>query len=190
MASDVVFGSPLPSIVLTDGVVTLRSFEQRDVALVEEAAGDDLITKISTVPKHYTIDAGRAYIERQHQRLMSGAGWSLAISDVGTDTAMGQVGLWISQLSKGRAEIGYWVVPSARGHGVATLALTLLAEWAFANSDVDRLSLFIEPSNDASISTAERAGFTREGVLRGWERIDGAPRDVVSFACLRPAGSG
>ncbi len=60
-------------------------------------------------------------------------------------------------------------------------------DWAFANIDVDRLSLFIESWNDASISTAERAGFTREGVLRGWERIGGQPQDMVSFVRLRPA---
>jgi ribosomal-protein-alanine N-acetyltransferase len=189
MGRDVVFGSPLPAILLTDGVVRLRPFEQRDVAVVEEAAGHDLIPKISTVPTHYTIEAGRAYIDRQRERLTSGAGWSLAIADVDTDTAMGQVGLWISQLSKGRAEIGYWVAPSERGHGVAALAVRLLADWAFANIDVDRLSLFIEPSNHPSISTAERAGFSREGVLRGWERIDGEPRDMVSFVRLRTARS-
>ncbi len=185
MALDVVFGAALPPLSLTNDDITLRRFNLRDLPVVEEASSDDVIPRISTVPTSYTVAAGRAYIDRQHQRLRSGEGWSLAIVDATTDRALGQVGLWISHLSKGRAEIGYWVAPSARGRGAAAKAVLLLGDWAFANIDVDRLSLFIEPWNDASIMTAERAGFTREGILHSWERIDGEPKDVVSFVRLR-----
>jgi ribosomal-protein-alanine N-acetyltransferase len=59
-----------------------------------------------------------------------------------------------------------------------------LVGWAFDHLDVDRLSLFVEPWNEASIKTAKRAGFTRAGVLRGWECIDGESKDMVSCARL------
>lgn len=176
---------PLPSIRLTDGVITLRPFEHDDLPAVEEAAADDFIPKIATVPASFTVEAGRQFIERQHHRLTTGTGWSLAIADAGTDVAVGQAGLWVANAAKGRAEIGYWVVPSGRGRGAAARAVRLLTEWAFANLDIHRLSLFIEPWNEASIATALHAGFEQEGLLRSWERVDGAPVDVLSFVLLR-----
>ncbi len=187
-------GAPLPSITITDGVIALRPFDLDDLPLIERAATDPFIPAITTVPATYTDAAGRQYIERQHDRLTTGAGWSLAIvmaaaaadGDVdGDGVAVGQIGLWIGQLSKGRAEIGYWVAPGSRRSGAASRALALLAGWAFEQLDVDRLSAFVEPWNDASIRTVERAGFTCDGLLRGWERIDGDAKDMLSFARLR-----
>jgi len=60
-----------------------------------------------------------------------------------------------------------------------------LSAWAFEHLDVDRLSLFIEPCNTASITTAERAGYDFEGLLRSWERVGSVPRDVGSYARTR-----
>ena len=45
---------------------------------------------------------------------------------------------------------------------------------------------YIEPWNDASIRTAERAGFSRDGLLRAWETYaDGKPRDMLAFGRIR-----
>ena len=41
-----------------------------------------------------------------------------------------------------------------------------------------------ETENLASQRVAERAGFTREGVLRSYELIEGRPIDVVMFSAL------
>jgi RimJ/RimL family protein N-acetyltransferase len=63
------------------------------------------------------------------------------------------------------AELGYVVVREARGRGVATEALRLLTEWAFAAGMV-RIELLISVDNPASKRVAERCGYVREGVLR------------------------
>jgi RimJ/RimL family protein N-acetyltransferase len=63
------------------------------------------------------------------------------------------------------AELGYVVVRQARGRGVATEALRLLTEWAFATGMV-RIELLISVDNPASKRVAERCGYVREGVLR------------------------
>lgn len=41
-------------------------------------------------------------------------GWSLAIADGATDRALGQIGLWITHIRHGRADLGYWIAPSAQ----------------------------------------------------------------------------
>nr|WP_232481683.1 GNAT family N-acetyltransferase [Arthrobacter sp. YN] len=55
-------------------------------------------------------------MERQHQRLVDGTGYSFAIADSSSDQAVGQIGLWLKNLSQCRASIGYWVAPSHRGN--------------------------------------------------------------------------
>jgi RimJ/RimL family protein N-acetyltransferase len=64
----------------------------------------------------------------------------------------------------------------------------LLAAWTFAHTDLGRLDLMTYVGNAASESVAERAGFTREGVLRGFYLAKDGRRDVTMFGLLRPGG--
>jgi RimJ/RimL family protein N-acetyltransferase len=64
------------------------------------------------------------------------------------------------------AELGYVVLAEERGRGIATEALSLLTEWAFAELDAVRLELMISVENEASKRVAERCGYVLEGVLR------------------------
>jgi len=182
---DVEFGSPLPPIEIVGRQYRLRPFGPQDLHLVEEASRDDFIPLITTVPSEWTQEEERAFIDRQNSRLSAGEGWSLAIVDRQRDRAVGQIGLWIYHLRKGRAEIGYWIAESGRRQGAASQAVEALSDWAFEHLDLDRLSLFIEPWNTASTKTAERAGYEREGLLRNWQRVGGVPRDTWSYARSR-----
>jgi len=180
-----VFGEPLPEISVLSDAIELRPFSADDIALIEDASSDPFIPTITTVPAEYSPEAGMAFIERQATRPALGEGWSLAIVDRTEDLAIGQVGLWIPQIHHGRAEIGYWVAPSARGRGGAAAATRMLSDWAFESIDVDRIALYIEPWNEASRATARRAGFTEEALLRHWQRVDGEPKDMWSYTRLR-----
>lgn len=165
----------------------VRPFEANDLPLIEEAALDLEIPRGTTVPVPYDDAAGAAYIERQHSRAQTGFGWSMVMVATDWEVAdpVGQIGLWLANAHHGRAEIGYWVVASARGNGYAADAVRLVSGWAFAHLHVHRLGLFIEPWNIASIRTAERAGFEREALLREWQTVDGEPKDMLSYVRLR-----
>lgn len=94
--------------------------------VVAEAATDRHIPLITTVPAVYTEGAARQFLARQGDRLHQDLGYSLAVAKADTDRAIGQIGLWLRNLDQGRASIGYWVVPSARGRGAARHALGAL----------------------------------------------------------------
>lgn len=87
-------------------------------------------------------------------------------------------------LDQARAAAGYWLARDARGRGVATRTLRLLARWAFDHLAVARLELTCAPDNIASQRVAERCGFVREGVLRSHIRFQGGRRDSVMFSLL------
>lgn len=81
--------------------------------------------------------------------------------------------------------IGIGLAPAARGHGVGTVAQRLLAEWLLSSTDVARVEASTDVTNVAEQRALERAGFTREGVLRSaQERVDGR-HDLYSYSLLR-----
>ena len=85
-----------------------------------------------------------------------------------------------------QATFGCWVVAEARGRGIGTRVLRLLAEWTFATTSVIRLHVFIMVGNEVSERMVERAGYQREGVLRAWDVLeDGVPVDCVVYSRLR-----
>jgi RimJ/RimL family protein N-acetyltransferase len=64
---------------------------------------------------------------------------------------------------EGEVEIGYSLVPQARGAGLATEAVGLLASWARAQPGVEAVIALIDASNEASLRLARRLGFSFDG---------------------------
>ncbi|WP_218021749.1 GNAT family N-acetyltransferase [Nocardia harenae] len=132
--------------------------------------------------------AGRDFVLRQHRRAADGEGWSFAIAEAASDTAVGQIGLWRRDIAHGRVSIGYWVEHDHRGRSYATRALRLLSDWGATLDGISRLELYVEPWNEGSWRAAESAGLRREGLLRRWQKIDGVPRDMYLYARLPDPG--
>jgi ribosomal-protein-alanine N-acetyltransferase len=166
--------------VIDAGVVRLRDFGPDDAPLVVSASTDPLIPLITTVPTTPDGTDAQAYIARQNTRLPSGVGYAYAIARASDDMAVGYIGL--SFRDQGRASIGYWIGPDHRGHGHAALALRGLSDWALTELSILRLELYVEPWNEASIRTAEAAGFEREGLLRSWQAVGDARRDMWMYS--------
>ena len=160
----------------------LRPFADSDIGLIQAASADPHITNISTVPTTRDATEARAFIRRQHSRVTNGEGMSFAIARLADDVAVGYVGLRY-QIDE-RVSIGYWVGPEHRGEGAAAIALLALSEWVRAELHIPRLELYVEQWNEASIHTAESAGFLREGLLHSWQRVDGSRRDMWMYSLV------
>jgi RimJ/RimL family protein N-acetyltransferase len=83
------------------------------------------------------------------------------------------------------AELGYVVVPEARGRGVGTEALRQLTAWALAQ-DMRRVFLLIQVGNTASKKVAQKAGYRFEGVLRATYVRPGVWEDTESWSYVGP----
>jgi RimJ/RimL family protein N-acetyltransferase len=81
-------------------------------------------------------------------------------------------------------ELGYIVVPHARGRGVATEMLRQLTRWAFDEAGALRIALVIDVENAASERVAERCGYVREGVLRSSHVKQGIRSDTAIWSRL------
>ena len=82
-------------------------------------------------------------------------------------------------------DVGISLRPEARGLGHGGRGQRLLAEYLFATTPVHRVQATTDVENAAEQRALERAGFRREGVLRGAQWRLGGYRDLVSYARLR-----
>lgn len=153
---------------LSKDAVTLRPWHKDFASALAERINDRAVAEfMDTVPQPYSLTDAHEFIERSRQSWLAGDSTNFAIFVDGIEGAMGGLGVHWNEREHGVAEIGYWVAADARGHGVATTATRLAARWAFdAAPDLERLQLRADEQNVASNRVAERAGFTREGVLR------------------------
>jgi RimJ/RimL family protein N-acetyltransferase len=162
----------------------LRPFAITDLDLVRETAADPDIPPMTKVPAVFSETEGIAFIELQWNRARAGQRYPFVIADAATDRGIGAIGLNLRNLDEGRASIYYWIVRSARGRGAATRALRAVAAWALGGLRIPRLELVVEPGNVASIVTAERCGFRREGLLRAWQPVGNERRDMFMYSRL------
>ncbi len=107
----------------------------------------------------------------------------LVVADVDTGVIFGGGTLHHLDPKRSVIEIGYWLLPSARGRGIATKVARALAEYAFTLG-IHRVAAYVEVGNVQSERVLERAGFTREGVIRSMPKSDGRRVDKTIFSLL------
>lgn len=125
--------------------------------------------------------SARKVLDLNRQRWAEGTSATFAICD-GAGVCMGHVFVNLNDARRG--SVGYWLLPEARGKGLATRAVRLISRWALRDLGLARLGLSTEPANDASQRVAERSGFKREGILRSFSEIDGRRIDCIIFSLL------
>jgi ribosomal-protein-alanine N-acetyltransferase len=158
-------------------VVILRLPDERDLTAIERGLRDPGVIRAFGGSGLAASDV----LELNRNRWADGDAATFAICDT-SDHCLGHV--FVNLGPSRRATVGYWLLPEARGRGLATRAVRLVSQWALRTLDVVRLGLLAEPSNERSQGVAERAGFSREGVLRSWTEIDGRRIDYVSFSLV------
>ena len=108
---------------------------------------------------------------------------ALAAVDARTGEIVGGGTLHHLDTERKIVEIGYFVLPGARGRGVATSIARMLAEHAFSLG-IERVAAYVNVGNTPSERVVDRAGFTREGVVRSMPKPDGRRIDKTLYSLL------
>jgi RimJ/RimL family protein N-acetyltransferase len=174
---------PDPSLV-AEGVV-LRLPNDGDAEWITRACNDPEIARfVVGMPSPYTEADARRFLEQVKDGWESGTEAVFVIEGAADGDALGLVELHLASHDRMLGILGYWLRAEARGRGAATVGVQLVSRWAFRELEMQRLQLTTAPDNDASQRVAERAGFTREGLLRGWKPTKSGRRDSVMFSLL------
>ncbi|BBH66046.1 N-acetyltransferase [Actinoplanes sp. OR16] len=164
----------------TDRLV-LRPLRESDAPDVVAGACDPVTQQWLPLPRPYTIEHARAFVNRLAPGLHAiGHGVVRAIEVDGAFA--GVIDLkrtdWVARVT----EMGYWAMPEFRGRGVMTEATVALSRWALGDAGFERVELRIAPGNIASNRVAIKSGFTREGVARSAGYVHGNRLDLVIYS--------
>jgi RimJ/RimL family protein N-acetyltransferase len=180
----------LPGEPLVEGPTALRAWRDSDVDAIVAACQDPEIVRWTRVPEQYGEVDAQAYLLERYHAMHAGATAPFAIvSSADLDRLLGSIAILRLTWEHRRGEVGYWLAAEARGQGHATRALRLITRWAFEALELERLDLLAATGNRASQEVAERAGFTREAVLRSYMVGKDGRQDMVAYGLLAQAGS-
>jgi ribosomal-protein-serine acetyltransferase len=154
----------LPERMEDDGLV-LRRWVVGDAealhAVIAESASH-LRPWVTWVDDENLSIEGRRLFIAEREREWQGGGSALLGIFVGERIA-GGCSLNVRTDAAGVWEIGYWLHPAFRGHGLATRAARLLTEAALAMPDLRAVEIRHDKANAASSAVPRRLGYTLVG---------------------------
>jgi RimJ/RimL family protein N-acetyltransferase len=172
-----------PQPVLTAANLLLRPWEPADAPTFLAAYQDP-----ETRRWHTRRPASEAQVRewfdayRQDWEREKGGHWAITHDD---GQVRGRIALRGMDFDDGVAGVAYWVLPAARGAGVASGALTALTTWALAEIGFHRLHLDHSTRNYASCRVATKSGYRLEGTQRSAAVHDDGRHDMHLHARIR-----
>lgn len=184
MNSGCLAAAPQPVLPATDGGgLLLRPWERTDAAAFLSAYQDEEIRRWHT-HRPSTEAQAREWFDayRQDWEREKGCHWAVARGD---DEVLGRMALRDLDFDDGVANVAYWVLPAARGAGVASRALAAVSAWALGDIGFHRLELDHSTRNHASCRVATKAGYRLEGTKRNAAVHDDGRHDMHLHARIR-----
>ena len=149
-------------------------------------AADPEVTRYLSWRPYEKVEAVAEFILGSLKTWETGEGhfaWALCAG--AEDAPIGSIGC---SFDGGKAMFGYVLAKPFWGRGLMPEALRFLVDWSLARPDIYRAWAFCDVENTASVRVMEKAGMTREGVLRRWHvcpTIGPELRDCVVCAKVR-----
>jgi RimJ/RimL family protein N-acetyltransferase len=182
IASGVLAGSPQPVLPATGGLL-LRPWNRADAPAFLSAYQDDETRRWHTRRPSTEAQVREWFdVYRQDWEREKGGHWAITRDGV---EVLGRIALGRMDFDDGIAGVAYWVLPAARGAGVASRALTALTAWALDEISFHRLELDHSTRNPASCRVAAKSGYALEGTKRSAAVHDDGRHDMHLHARVR-----
>ena len=178
---------PDPKPAPTPAGLAIRPYALENVRALVEAARESWREVQPFGPwcrPDFSAEDARMWIESQIAAFRNGSAFEFAVLSPEGEL-LGGCGVNSVEWVNRRANLGYWTRSSMTGRGIATAAIRLVVDWAFAETNLNRLELVVSDRNPRSLRVAERSGAVREGLLRERLFLEGEPHDAVIFSFVR-----
>ena len=177
-----------PAEGLAEDLIRVRFLRVEDAPSIVRGLSDKEILRGTGIVVMYDLTEEAVALritERWPALRRKGEVLFLAIADLETDEYLGNVQLHGFRWDDAQCEVGYWVLPEARGRGVSARAARLLSHWAIETLGMERIEAAADFDNEASLRSLATAGFTREGTARNAPQGQRGRVDVATFSLLR-----
>lgn len=164
--------------LLENDRIRLRALEPEDLDWLYRAENDTRVWQAGATLTPFSRYVLKEYIDVSHRDIFELKQLRLVIELRSTHAAAGMIDLFDFDPHHRRAGVGILVGSSFRGGGVATEALTLLAEYAFSFLHLHQLYAHVPVTNKASKALFSGCGFAVAGVLADWLAGAGGYEDV------------
>ena len=165
---------------LEAGDLILRRHRLDDLDDMVLACRDEQTWTWTTVPKPYEREHAESYVNRTVGTPIDGeTRWAIEVDG----RFSGNIGVMLD--GAGRADVGYFVAPWARGRGVGSIALWLVCDWAFREGGCQVVTWNALVGNVPSRRMVEKVGFhvhsdpARRMVVQRGERVDVWTADLL-----------
>jgi RimJ/RimL family protein N-acetyltransferase len=169
-------------------LTTLRPWRTSDSsALVMYANNPNVARQLrDRFPHPYTVADARQFIQS-----VAHARPTMAFAITIGGEAVGGAGFAPgADVERYSAEVGYWLGEPLWGRGITSEAVRLLSGYAFQTCNMLRLFALPFADNAQSIRVLEKAGYTREALLRASSVKHGVARDQALYALVNASWKG
>ncbi|MFO8003229.1 GNAT family N-acetyltransferase [Thioalkalivibrio sp.] len=167
--------------------VWLRALEPEDAPVIYRWRNDPgYLSGVESIKRYISTETEKRWIHQAIRNHEEKRVVRLGIVLKATDELIGMVHLSnIDHVSR-HANVGSLIgEPRHRGKGYVAEARFLLFEYGFMELGLQCISTRILASNTASIRSAERFGYVKEGVLRRRIYKEGSFQDLIAYSMLR-----
>jgi RimJ/RimL family protein N-acetyltransferase len=155
--------------------VNLRGMEKEDLPLLAGWSNNLEIFSDMWFPQ-----MSRTEWEKRYDSLKPDTKWFFIEKKDGT-----KIGTVFHFLNGNYMEIGYILVPNERKKGYGSEAIGIIVDYLFLSKELVRVQAITGVDNLASHRVLEKAGFTKEGIMRKSAFIWGVWQDGVLYSILR-----
>ena len=179
-------GVSRPNPPLADDTIRLEPLTQAHAAEFVELVKDSDVKRFTLVPSGADGAFVRDWLGRYESGWLDASRAGFCIRGADDGAFYGFAAIVHLDLDAREGEIGYMVVPAARGRGASVRAVELLTRWGFDDARASSAwSCGSTSTNTASERVAERAGYRRDGILRNVHFKEGLRSDTGVWSRLR-----
>jgi ribosomal-protein-serine acetyltransferase len=174
-------------VELSSNGISIRRYRATDIPLVYEGVRESISEVTPWMPwchPDYSMEESAAWVLSRDEAWANDLEYSFVITDAQTGAFLGTVGLNYFNRDHRFANLGYWVRSSRTRRGVATAATVLTARFGLRDLGLQRIEILAAVGNKASQRVAEKAGATKEGVLRNRLSIRGQSYDAGMYSLI------
>ncbi len=135
--------------------------------------------------RHLTRSAYRTKLARFKAIILADEGYPFHVFRDGDNRLIGACN--ITRIERGPAQtakLGYWIGQAYTRQGFAQASVKTATQFCFDILGLHRVEAAVKPDNLPSIKVLEAVGYQREGLARGFLKINGKWEDHITFAKL------